>query len=101
MRIMVTGASGTIGSYVVSHLLAAGHAVSSYSRAPSPSVEGTHFLAGDIMDLDRLAEACHGCDAIVHLAAVPGPRRAPTEQLMSVNVIGTVHVLEAAVRNDI
>src|SRR4029079_16356166 len=39
--------------------------------------------------------------AIVHLAAVPGPRRATPERLLSINVIGTVHVLEAAVQHGI
>jgi nucleoside-diphosphate-sugar epimerase len=101
MRVLVTGATGTIGSYLLRELLSRGHALSGYARAPSPQVEGVHVLAGDIMDLDRLAEACRDHDAIIHLAAVPGPRRAPTEKLMSINVIGTVNVLEAALRNKI
>jgi nucleoside-diphosphate-sugar epimerase len=53
------------------------------------------------MDQNRLDQAFQGCDAIVHLAAVPGPRRATPEQLLTINVIGTVHVLEAAVRHGI
>src|SRR6266496_3165215 len=101
MKVLVTGGSGTIGSYVLQELLAAGHAVTCYSRKTAPLIEGVEFLAGDIMDPDRLTQACRGCDAVVHLAAVPGPRRATPAQLMSINVIGTVHVLEAAVRHGI
>ena len=37
----------------------------------------------------------------MHLAAVPGPRRATPERLIEVNVVGTVHVLEAALRHRI
>jgi nucleoside-diphosphate-sugar epimerase len=101
MNVLVTGGSGTIGSYVLRDLREAGHALTCYGRTMPPLVEGVAFLAGDIMELDRLAGACQGHDAVVHLAAVPGPRRATPERLMTVNVIGTVHVLEAAVRNGI
>jgi nucleoside-diphosphate-sugar epimerase len=96
MHILVTGGSGTIGAYILRELLAGGHTVTCYSRTTPPLVEGAEFIAGDIMDLESLKQACRGCEAIVHLAAVPGPRRATPERLITVNVIGTVHVLEAA-----
>jgi nucleoside-diphosphate-sugar epimerase len=101
MKVLVTGGSGTIGSYVLRELVNTGHQVKCYCRTTAPRVEGVEFSAGDVMDPDRLVEACQGCDAIVHLAAVPGPRRALPAQLISTNVIGTVHVLEAAVRHEI
>ena len=97
MNVFVTGGSGTIGGYVLRDLGKAGHSVSCYSRT-APRVAGVRFIQGDIMDLDRLNGACPGYDAIIHLAAVPGPGRATPEQLLHVNVIGTVHVLEAAIR---
>jgi nucleoside-diphosphate-sugar epimerase len=101
MKVLVTGGSGTIGSYILRALGDAGHVLTCYSRTTPPRVEGVAFVAGDIMELERLTDACKGHDAIVHLAAVPGPRRATPERLMTVNVIGTVHVLEAALRNRI
>lgn len=100
MKIFVTGGSGTIGSYVLRELLSGGHTVSNYSRT-APLVEGVRFIQGDITNLDQLREACQGYDAVIHLAAVPGPRRATPEQLLYVNVIGTVHVLEAAVQAEV
>jgi nucleoside-diphosphate-sugar epimerase len=96
MNIFVTGGSGTLGGYVIRELLRAGHQVSDYSRT-APSMVRVSFIQGDIMDLDRLKEACRGHDATIHLAAVPGPGRATPAQLTTINVIGTVHVLEAAV----
>ena len=100
MKILVTGGSGTIGGYVLRELLQAGHAVTSFSRT-APRIDGAGFIAGDIMDPDQLAHACQGQDAVIHLAAVPGPGRATPAQLLNVNVIGTVHVLEAAVQTGI
>ena len=97
MEILVTGGSGTIGGYVLRELLRTGHTVSGYSRT-APLVEGVRFIQGDIAKPDRLRDACQGHDAIIHLAAVPGPGRATPEQLLYVNVMGTVHVLEAAVQ---
>ena len=97
MKILVTGGSGTIGGYVLRELLPAGHSVTSFSRT-APRVEGADFVKGDIMEPAQLAAACHNQDAVIHLAAVPGPGRATPAQLLNVNVIGSVNVLEAAVQ---
>ena len=97
MKVLVTGGSGLIGSYVLRELLSEGHSASSYSRQ-KPRVAEAEFIQGDIMNLDQLAEACQGHDAVIHLAAVPGPGRATPERMIEVNVVGTVHVLEAAMR---
>jgi nucleoside-diphosphate-sugar epimerase len=96
MNILVTGGSGTLGGYVLRELLRAGHQLTDYSRTP-PAIDGVRFVAGDIMEPERLKEACGGQDAVIHLAAVPGPGRASPADLTSVNVIGTLHALEAAV----
>ena len=100
VNILVTGASGTIGGYVLRELLRAGHTVSDYSRTP-PRVEGVRFIQGDITEPDQVREACGGHDAIIHLAAVPGPGRATPAQMIRVNVLGTVHVLEAALETGV
>lgn len=97
LRVLVTGGSGTIGGYVLRELLRAGHSVSSFSRT-APRVEGAGFVQGDIMEPAQLARACQDQDAVIHLAAIPGPGRATPAQLLNVNVIGAVNVLEAAVQ---
>ena len=99
MRVLITGGSGAMGGYISRNLLGAGYAVASYGRN-SPLVEGVEFVQGDVMDLVRLRSACRGCDAIVHLAVV-GLGRVEPEQVMSLNVMGTVHVLEAALREGV
>ncbi len=95
-KVLVTGGSGTIGGYVLRELLQAGHSATSFSRS-APRVEGAGFVQGDIMQPDELAKASRDQDAVIHLAAIPGPGRATPAQLLNVNVIGTVNVLEAAV----
>ncbi len=100
MKILVTGGSGTIDGFVLRELLRAGHSVTSFSRT-APRVDEAGFVKGDLMEPGQLAAACHEQDAVIHLAAVPGPGRATPAQLLNVNVIGTVNVLEAAVHADI
>ena len=95
MNVLVLGGSGRIGGYILRGLLRHGHIVSSYSRT-APIVEGVPFIQGDITNLNQLKEACHGQDAIIHLAGVPAPGWVPLEQLIRVNTLGTFNVLEAA-----
>ena len=96
----MTGGSGRIGGYLLRELLRHGHATSSFGRT-APLVEGVTFVPGDINSLHQLKEACLGHDTIVHLSAVAGPGRVGPEQLMYVNVMGTVNVLEAAVQSGV
>ena len=96
MKILVTGGSGRIGSYLLRDLKARDHELSCYSRT-QPVEDHARWLRGDITDADGLKAACAGHEAIVHLAAVTSPRRAGPERLTHVNVVGTVNVLEAAV----
>ena len=100
MKILVTGGSGLIGSYVLRSLKNSDHITSSYSRN-KPLVEGVEFIKGDIMDADRLRDALSGQDAVIHLAAVPGPGRASPTRMIEINVVGTTHVLEGAVRSNV
>ena len=96
MNVLVTGGSGKIGGYVLRELLSAGYTVSNYSRT-DPLIAEVRHIHGDITDLERMREACAGHDAIVHLAAVPGPGITTPERLMYVNDRGAYTVLEAAV----
>ena len=40
--------------------------------------------------------ALHGCDAVLHLAALPSPVGHPQEEVFAINVQGTFNILEAA-----
>jgi UDP-glucose 4-epimerase len=74
MRILVTGATGFIGSHVALHLARAGHQVVAASRRPEslPSlgeVDGIHLERLELSDRGAGWETLLlGCDALVHVA---------------------------------
>jgi nucleoside-diphosphate-sugar epimerase len=84
MKVLVTGALGNIGSHTVGALLAEGHAVVAFdldsprARKLAPRLDPrvrVHW--GDITDPASVRMALDGVDAVVHLAAVLNPDKAP------------------------
>lgn len=92
MRVLVTGATGFVGRWLVRDLKAAGH----------EAIEAPPSSALDISDADAVAALIAGVqpDAIAHLAgmAYAGDARKEPAKVLRVNVGGTVAVLEAAAR---
>lgn len=73
MIVVVTGAGGFVGRVLVGKLLAAGHRVVAADTVAQGIPQGVRAVVGDLADpavrRDALAD---GCDALVHLATVPG-----------------------------
>ncbi len=101
MRVLVTGGSGFIGSWVVRELLSRGHLVRVLVRAQSnlANLEGTaaDLVRGDVLDLPSVEAALAGCDAVVHVAGVVH-FHGGNERLRAVNETGVETVLGAALR---
>jgi len=97
MKILVTGASGSVGQAVVRELLDAGHSVRAFDRVPLPSdlrMQCENQL-GDLLDRYAVLRAVEGVEAVAHLAAIPNPSGGNEIQLFAPNVLGTQLVLEA------
>ncbi|MDO8150164.1 NAD(P)-dependent oxidoreductase [Isoptericola sp. b408] len=96
MTVLVTGASGLLGSAVARALVARGETVRTLQRRPS-GVPGAEDVAGSVTDPAVVAAAVDGVDAVVHLAAKVSLAGDPAE-FTAVNVEGTRTLLDAAER---
>ena len=102
MRVAVTGGSGKLGRAVVADLLEHDFEVLNLDiqaprdpRSPFTRVEFTDF--GQALEaLLRIDDRHDGLDAVVHLAAIPGPGMVPDNRIFANNVISTYNVFSAA-----
>lgn len=102
MRVFLTGGTGLVGSHVARELNATGSQVRALVRDPIRAARlrnaTCELVTGDVGDdVDALARAMVGCDAIVHAAALVGAR-ASRDRYRDMNVRGTATVFTAAAR---
>jgi nucleoside-diphosphate-sugar epimerase len=103
MRILVTGATGKVGSRLVPWLLEGNDRVRVLVRQPEQGdalrARGVEVAVGDLLEPDTITPAVAGIDAIVHLAAFF--RGATPEQARAVNLTGTLNLARAALCADV
>ena len=101
MKILVTGASGFIGSALVQALVHAGHDVSALLRRKSSveNLKGVAFtrITGDLSDQESLVRACEGVDAVFHLAGMTAAKN--RAEFFTFNAEGTRNLAHAAVQS--
>ena len=104
MKIALTGSSGGIGRAIIKQAKADGHELVCIDRVAAPETEETrdlHFIQADMDEFEKLVDAFKGCDALIHMAAIPSPGRHPNHIVHNNNVVGSYNALQAAVDNGI
>lgn len=100
MKVLVTGATGFVGSHTAEHLLSEGHEVRALARPSSNLVwlEGKpiEVVQGNMLDADSLRSAMAGIDAVVHIAGATAARN--KRGFYEANQLATRGLLEGAKR---
>ena len=109
MKVLITGASGRLGAFVIREL-AEQHTLTLMSRRQPPA-EFSHlpFIQGDLNNFEDCQRAVEGVDAIQHLGAQPGPvdhpdmrenaaaQGIPFDATFKTNMLGTYYLMQAAI----
>ena len=101
MKVLVTGGSGFIGSHVVDKLRDKGVGVRVFDMIIPTHRDDVEFYQGSLLDYDAVRMAMMGVDAVFHLAAVADVSEVVEDPHFaeSINVRGTINILEAARKN--
>lgn len=100
MKVLVTGANGFLGSWLVNRLVQDGHEVSVLIRQkPQPDSSlprGVKVFLGDIAQVETLAPAFKEQQHVYHLAGLVAYSKKDRDALFRINVQGTENVLKQA-----
>lgn len=105
MKVLVTGATGFLGSWLVRRLLDEGCAVR-ITKRPSSQLEELEGLpleivSGDVTDRASIVAAARNVDSIFHLAGLIAYARSQRRAMEKINVDGTANVIAAAQENSV
>ncbi len=100
MTVLITGASGFVGSAVLRHLVQAGHRVRALVRPDSDrrNLDGVpvEIAVGDLRDRASLERAAAGCSGLFHVAADYRLWTPKPDGIYQTNVSGTRELMLAA-----
>ena len=112
-KILITGATGFIGSHLTEYLVERGFNIVAFDRYNSNNdwgwLEDSNYknnfeiILGDIRDYDSVSKAMAKCDSVLHLAALVGIPYSYLSPLAYIrtNIEGTYNVLEASKKLDL
>lgn len=97
-KVLVTGATGFLGKYVVEELVDHGYQVRAFGRnhtiGQSLVNASVTFVQGNLTNQEDLTKACQEMDMVIHAGAL-STVWGPWEDFYQTNVLGTKYVLEA------
>lgn len=94
--VAVTGAAGLLGRFVLEELIQHDYAVRALTLEPWSECPVEDQRSGDIREFHWLKENLEGCDAVIHLAAIPNPLSGRDSLVMDTNLTGSYNVFIAA-----
>lgn len=94
MTILITGATGLVGTRLLPRLVEAGIDCRTLMRAGKSAPSGVKAVEGDLLDPSSLVTAVQGVSVIIHLAAVF--RTPDTDLIWKINLDGTRNLIAAA-----
>ncbi len=98
-KILLTGATGFLGAYVLERLLQKGYAVRALKRPTSPMdmladlADRVEWVEGDITDIVALEDAFEGVTHVIHSAALVSHHPRDLKQMNRVNIEGTANIV--------
>jgi len=108
--ILITGATGFIGSHLTEELVKRNEKVSVLVRDdnlgfiedfPKEIRKKIKIVKGDLLNKDSLIKSLKGVEKVFHLAAISHPMNIPKHVYYDVNVEGTKNLLEACKKNKV
>ncbi len=99
--VLITGATGLLGSCVLKRFLETGVEVTALKRKDSSLPSDLNqkvnlkWIDGDILDIDFLTDSLHGIETVIHAAAMVSFDPRDKELLFKTNVEGTANVVNA------
>ena len=112
-KVLVTGGTGFLGSYIIKQLVEKGYAVRALRRSnktpfwiskdifDNTSSGSVEWIDGDILDVVALEEAMEGINTIIHSAAIVSFATKDRKKMYQVNVEGTANVVNTALEKNV
>lgn len=112
-KILVTGGTGFLGSYIIKLLVEKGYTVRALRRSSklpfwisssifdSTSSRMVEWVEGDVLDIVALEDAMEGIDTVIHSAALVSFIKKERKEMYKVNVDGTANVVNVALEKNV